>query len=305
MSQVAKSASAFVRAFLAILALELEDMVVRLVRPPKLAGVHGYRWTVRLGISVDVKCPASRLAWRARICPGAEAAKRALDQIKGLPAGIVDPTNLLLAELVYLERAEKLAHKAVTERLVAVVRSKNASPTWTDVRTVLLDFDRAGLRGLVQDLYTASKDNRAFLHARLGLGHDQLQPFKANISTWICPDLMNNQSVSVSKAKKAIADYKKAIGRPEGMAELSIFYCEEAFGFLESCSMEDESYFAALIRMYGRSLEFVSNLPAAERATYRGRLDKLRSRGSHVGWGVQDELNSLWYASALDEQQSE
>src|SRR5258707_9325543 len=52
MSQVAKSASAFVRAFLAILVLELEDMVVRLVRPPKLAGVHGYRWTVRLGIRV-------------------------------------------------------------------------------------------------------------------------------------------------------------------------------------------------------------------------------------------------------------
>jgi hypothetical protein len=43
MSQVAKSASAFVRAFLAILVLELEDMVVRLVRSLKLACVHGYR----------------------------------------------------------------------------------------------------------------------------------------------------------------------------------------------------------------------------------------------------------------------
>jgi hypothetical protein len=52
---------------------------------------------------------------------------------------------------------------------------------------------------------------------------------------------MKGQPISVSKAKKAIADYKKAIGRPAGMAELSIFYCEEAFGFLESCSMEDES----------------------------------------------------------------
>ena len=52
MSQVAKSASAFVRAFLAILALELEDMVIRLFRPLKLAGVHGDRWIVRLGISV-------------------------------------------------------------------------------------------------------------------------------------------------------------------------------------------------------------------------------------------------------------
>ena len=159
-----------------------------------------------------------------------------------------------------------------------MVHRKKASPNCNDVRTALLEFDRAGLRGLVQDLYTASKDNRAFLHARLGLGHDQLQPFKANISSWICPDLMNNQAVSISKAKKAIADYKKAIGRPEGMAELSIFYCEEAFGFLESCSMEDESYFAALIRMYGRSLEFVSNLPAVERATYLERLVIIVSR---------------------------
>jgi hypothetical protein len=48
MSQVAKSASAFVRAFLAVLVLELEDMAVQLVRSPKLARVHGYRWTVRL-----------------------------------------------------------------------------------------------------------------------------------------------------------------------------------------------------------------------------------------------------------------
>ena len=134
-----------------------------------------------------------------------------------------------------------------------MARSKNLSPTWNDVRAALLHFDRAGLRGLVQDLYAASKENQAFLHARLGLGHDQLQPFKASIANWICPDLMKNQPISVSKAKKAISDYKKAIGRPDGMAELSIFYCEEAFSFLDSCSLEDESYFAALIRMYGPS----------------------------------------------------
>jgi hypothetical protein len=197
-----------------------------------------------------------------------------------------------------------LAHRTIFEGFVAVVRSKNASPTWNDVKTALMEFDRAGLRGLVQDLYTTSKDNQAFLHARLGLGHDQLQPFKASISRWISPDPMKAQPISVSKAKKAIADYKKAIGRPVGMAELSIFYCEEALGFLESCSMEDESYFAALIRMYGSSLEIVSSLPPAERATYLERLDKLRSRGRNVGWLVEEEFNSLWY-EAVDEQQSE
>ena len=186
-----------------------------------------------------------------------------------------------------------------------MVRSKNASPTWNDVKTALLDFDRAGLRGLVQDLYSASNDNQAFLHARLGLGHDQLQPFKASISRSISPDLIKGQPISVSKARKAIADYKKAIGRPDGMAELAIFYCEEALGFLESCSMDDEKYFAALIRMYGRSLEIVSSLPPAERGTYLERLDRLRLRGRNVGWVVEEEFNSLWYAAAPGEQQGE
>jgi hypothetical protein len=206
---------------------------------------------------------------------------------------------------VYLARVEKVDQRVIAERFVAVGRSKIVSPTWSDVRAALLDFDRAGLRGLVQDLYTASKDNQAFLHARLGLGHDQLQPFKASISKWISPDLMKGQPISVSKAKKAIADYKKAIGRTDGMADLSIFYCEEACGFLESCSMEDESYFSALIRMYGRSIEFVSRLPPAGRTTYVERLDKLRSRGRNVGWAVEEEFNSLWYGAALDERQGE
>ena len=101
-----------------------------------------------------------------------------------------------------------------------------------------------------------------------------------------------------------IADYKKAIGRPDGMAELSIFHCEEAFGFLESCSMDDEKYFAALIRMYGRSLEIVSDLPTLERSTYLDRLDKLRSRGRNIGWAVEEEFNRLWY-DAVDEHQGE
>ena len=49
-----------------------------------------------------------------------------------------------------------------------------------------------------------------------------------------------------------MAEYKKAIGEPHGLAELSIFYCEEAFRFVESCSWDDERYFDALIRMYAR-----------------------------------------------------
>jgi hypothetical protein len=185
-----------------------------------------------------------------------------------------------------------------------VVKEKS-SPTWIDVKASLLAFDRAGLLGLIQDLYAMSKDNEAFLHARLRLGRKQLEPYKARISKSICPDMMRNEPISVSKAKKAIADYKKAIGHPEGLAELSIFYCEEAVNLLESCSMEDEGYFVALIRMYGRALTFVSKLAPAERAAYLKRLDKLRPRTRCVAWGVEDNLNDLWYDAGLDSQRSE
>ena len=76
---------------------------------------------------------------------------------------------------------------------------------------------------------------------------------------------MKNQTLSVSKAKKAITDYNKAIGRPEGLAELSMFFCEEAFSFVEGCSFSDERYLGTVINMYDRSVNRVLSLPLAER----------------------------------------
>jgi hypothetical protein len=152
------------------------------------------------------------------------------------------------------------------------------------------------LLGLLQDLYATSKDNQAFLHARLNLSNNPLAPYKVVISRWVCPDLFRNQPVSVAKAKKAITDYKKAIGHPEGMAELTTFYCEEVIVFLTSCGMEDEGYCAALIRMFEQSLKWAMHLPANSRAPFLDRLRHVREAGRRIGWGVGDGLDDLWDA---------
>ena len=94
------------------------------------------------------------------------------------------------------------------------------APSWSDVKCKIADFDRPGLIGLVQDLYAASKENQAFLHSRFGLGDDVLKPYKVTIDRWLWPDVFKNQDTSIARAKKPIADYKKAIGQPEGLAEL-------------------------------------------------------------------------------------
>ncbi|MCL5968721.1 MAG: hypothetical protein M1359_05575, partial [Betaproteobacteria bacterium] len=138
---------------------------------------------------------------------------------------------------------------------MATKKPTKATPSWSDVKTKLADFDRAGLLGLVQDLYAASKDNKAFLHTRFGLGADPLEPYKDAIICWINPPDYRHP-ISVSKAIKAISDYKKALGQPEGLAELSVFYCEEVFDFLSGCGMDDAGFFDSLVRMFEQALKY-------------------------------------------------
>jgi hypothetical protein len=135
------------------------------------------------------------------------------------------------------------------------------APSWSDVRDKLPDFDRPGLIGFLQDLYTASKENHAFQHSRFGLGDDALMPYKATIDRWSWPDVFKNQDISVAKAKKAIADY--------------------------------EGSFNALVRMFAQALTFIGTLPEDRRPGLLGRVDAARRLGHDLGHGVGDDMDDL------------
>jgi len=167
--------------------------------------------------------------------------------------------------------------------------------TWNLVKGELRHLDRAGLVGLLKDLHALAPENRAFLAARFGLGPDPLAPYKTSISRWICPDVPRGQDISVKKAKKAISDYRKAIGQPEDVAELCIHYCEEAARLLSECGMEDEAYLSALVRMYDHALSTVIDLPPIERKPMLERLNVVRGALDGTGWGVDDAISDIWY----------
>ena len=174
------------------------------------------------------------------------------------------------------------------------MNTKKTAPSWSDAKAKLAAFDRAGLLDLVHDFYAASKDNRAFLHARLHLGGDVLTPFKASIDRWLWPDVFKNQDTSVAKAKKAIADYKKASGSADGLAELMVFYCERSSGFSCEVGMDDEAYLSALVRMFEQALKAIATMPKEQGASLRGRLETVRDRCKHkLGYGVGDDMDDL------------
>lgn len=164
-----------------------------------------------------------------------------------------------------------------------------SKPTWPDVKGKLAELDRQGLIGLVQDLYAASKDNQAFLHARFALGSDVLKPYKATIDRWLWPDVFRNQNTSVAKAKKAISDYKKANGQPEGSVELMVFYCERTAGFSKDVGLQDEGYFDALARMCGQALKTIDALPQNCRFPLIARLDSVRHISHNFGYLTDED----------------
>jgi len=172
-------------------------------------------------------------------------------------------------------------------------KSSKKKPTWTDLKRQLTDLNQPALLGLIQDLYATSKNNQAFLHARFALGEDVLEPYKTTIDRWVCPDVMRNQDISVAKAKKAISDYKKAIGHPEGLAELTVFYCESCMNLLGYCGMDDEGYFNALVRMFEQALKATAALEPDHQEDFVERRESVRHEGLNWGWGVGDDMDDL------------
>jgi hypothetical protein len=172
-------------------------------------------------------------------------------------------------------------------------RPAKSKPTWADVKINLASFDRAALLGVLQDLYAPDEVNRAFLHARFGLGDDPLQPYKKTIDRCLWPNVFRGRQTSVSKATGAITKYKKALGDPVGLAELLVFYCERAAGFCQEVHHEDMAYFDALVRMFEQALKATANLTGKVQHGFLARLDRVRSIGRQLSNGVGEDMDVL------------
>ena len=109
----------------------------------------------------------------------------------------------------------------------------------------------------------------------------------------------HSQEYSVAKAKRPIADYKKAAGLPEGVAELTVYYCEQAIRFSKEVGLDDGAYHDALVRMFEQALKAVMALPEARRLSAQstaGRPDIGSNRGVGRRIRLQRDLATRRFA---------
>lgn len=173
-------------------------------------------------------------------------------------------------------------------------KSPKKKPSWSDVKMAIANFERPALIGLISDLYAYSPPNKNFLHARFSLGSDTLKPYKKIIEDALFPDVMSNDDVEITTAKKAISDYGKAVGDPKGMLELMVYFVECGANFSLDVGYGDEYFFAALERMYEKAIKLLLTLDEATINDFYDRFEELVTSTRDIGWGFHDTLGDIF-----------
>lgn len=167
--------------------------------------------------------------------------------------------------------------------------------SWSDVKAAIGNFERSALLGLISDLYAYSTQNKNFLHARFSLGSDALKPYKKIIVDALYPNVMSNDPIEISTAKKAISDYGKAVGDPKGMLELMLYFVECGTRFTLDFGYGDEHFYASLERMYEKAIKLLLTLDEAAIDDYYDRFEDLVTSTENIGWGFHDTLGDIFY----------
>ena len=182
-----------------------------------------------------------------------------------------------------------------------MAKGKSSNPTWSDVKSAAVDLDQKQLLTLIADLYRLSKENRDFLHARFGVGDDPLAPYKKTIEECMYPDVYSNKPTQISKAKRAISSYSKAVGAPLGEAELMVLFVECGNDFTVEFGDIGEGFYDALNGMYQRAIEKVLSLPEEHQPEFQDRLRGIMTSSSSIGWGYHDMLREDYYSAFSEE----
>ncbi len=155
-------------------------------------------------------------------------------------------------------------------------------------------LDREGLVKILGDLYSLSSQNRDFLVARFVPCALSIENYKKTIRKSLYPNVMGSGKVSFRDAKKAISDYKKAIGAGVGLAELIVYAVECGNDFTCDYGDIDEPFYESMTRLFELAAKTVKELGPEEAEPFVGRLGVVVDKADCVGWGYSDSISAIF-----------
>jgi hypothetical protein len=164
---------------------------------------------------------------------------------------------------------------------------------WSAVKVQLETFDRQELVRLIGDLYRASSANRRFLETRLVPDSAGLEVYRRIVASAIYPDPFSKRPISIRDAAAAIVEYKRSTGDLAGTVDLMLIFVEAGTEQAVDLGYGDDAYFNALVSRLKAVAKGFDDLPEAVRSNTITRLERIRSRAKHIGWGYGDVVDDI------------
>src|SRR5262245_10937741 len=165
--------------------------------------------------------------------------------------------------------------------------------SWSNVKASLSSVDRAGLIGVIRDLYDASTANRRFLHARFVPAAATLDEYRDLVVEAVFPDPFSQRPICLRDAGAAITDYKRSTGDLVGVVDLLLTFVEAGTEQAVDLGYGDDRYFSTLERKLTEAASLLEALPDEARGKATARFSRLGKYHDKVGWGYGDYLADI------------
>ena len=174
---------------------------------------------------------------------------------------------------------------------------------WSEVKKEVSELEKRELVSLVGELYKLDTKNKRFFHTRFSSSSEILEEYKELISYAVNPPLSPNAKINFLEAKKIISTYKKAKDDQLVLADLMLYYVEEANQQTLGYGDMWEEYYTAIENMFHATLEHLRKL-----CNEGVNVSKLLKRAltvvestNGIGWGYHDQLKHVYYHFFPDE----
>jgi len=171
------------------------------------------------------------------------------------------------------------------------------SVSWKDVKTILAQQSAPELLQLIRDVYALCPGNKDFIHARVLSPEETLYPYKAIIRESLYPDGTYDEPIQLTRAQKAISDYKKATKNARGTLELMVYYVECGTQCTVDFGDIDAWFYESLASMFRHVIHILQHSEQDTIDRFLPRLEAIVRQARGIGWGYYDGLSATLKAA--------
>ncbi|MDO4692993.1 MAG: DUF6155 family protein [Porphyromonadaceae bacterium] len=161
------------------------------------------------------------------------------------------------------------------------------------LKSVLLGMEKKQIIEVMLELYNASKEAKGYLDFFAEPNEkEKIKEYKAIIEKEFYPGGKKEPQLRFSVCRKAISDFRKLKPSAESMADLMLFYIENACRFTHEYGDMWEQYYTSVEGNFARTLEFIVEHDLLEQ--FHPRIKQCLSWVDGCGWGFSDTLGDTY-----------